>query len=101
MKIRTVILFAGMVGAIAGPALAQTSTDDSSTQMQSTQNPNNPQKPYVDTPGINKGTNESERGDATGSIGGNANTGGDTTGGTGGAGNGGNTGAGGTGGSNQ
>jgi hypothetical protein len=90
MKVSTMIVFAALVGAMAAPALAG-STDDTSTKMQpSTENPNNPAEPYVDTPG----TNNSDNG-ATGSVGGNSNTGGgNTTGGNGAAGNapGGNTG---------
>jgi hypothetical protein len=83
MKVRTMIIIAGVVGTIAAPALAQT-TDDTSTKMQpSVENPNNPAKPYIDTPG----TNNSDNG-ATGSVGGNSNTGGgNTTGGNGSAGN--------------
>jgi hypothetical protein len=99
MKVSILIMFAGLIGAIAAPALAQTSTNDSSTQIQSTQRPNNPQKPYVDTPGINKGADPSNDG-ATGAIGGSSNTGGsNATGGnsTGGNGNTGNTAGGGTG----
>jgi hypothetical protein len=96
MRVRTMIIFAGLVGVISAPALGQNSTDNTSTKMQpSTQDPNNPAKPYVEIPG----TNNSNDNGATGSVNGNANTGGANTGGNA-AGNapGGNTGNGGAGG---
>jgi hypothetical protein len=64
MNIRTIAIFAGLIGALTAPALAQTST----------QNSNNPAKPYVDVPGTNKAGSDSTG--ATGSVGGNTNTGG-------------------------
>jgi hypothetical protein len=73
MKVLAMIILAGLVGAIAAPVEAQTTTDDTTTKMQpSTGDGNNPAKPYVDVPG--------QGGDATGSVGGNANTGGANTG---------------------
>ena len=85
MKVRTMIIFAGLVGALTAPVLAQTT--DTSTKMQpTTESPNNPAKPYVDVPGTNKAGNDSTG--ATGSVGGNTNAGGaNGAGGTGAAGN--------------
>jgi hypothetical protein len=99
MKVSKWIILAGLVGVFAAPVQARTwhygaNTHHHSTKMhRSAHKRNNPQRPYVDTSGINKGANPADNG-ATGSIAGSRNTGAGNTGGNNAGGNAGNTGGG-------